>query len=282
MPREARKKSSSNLYHVILRGINRQIIFEDDGDRHYFMSLMKYCKEVSGFRLHAFCLMDNHVHLLMEPAGEPLGMIFRRIGSRYVIWYNRKYHRTGHLFQDRYKCESVESQQYYMTVLRYIMQNPTKAGMESRPGYWRWSSFQAYRNGSGSITDTQYAIDLFGGRDELIHFVLQGNDDLVMDEDQFDWRLKDERAKDLIRQVTGCASASEFQELDKPKRDEYIRKLYLEYLPIRQISRLTGVPKTTVERKTKGLTLPVPIRAETPLLLESDEFGFDFSEDEIW
>ena len=282
MPREARKKSSSNLYHVILRRINRQIIFEDDGDRHYFMSLMKYCKEVSGFRLHAFCLMDNHVHLLMEPAGEPLELIFKRIGSRYVIWYNRKYNRTGHLFQDRFRSESVESQQYYMTVLRYIMQNPMKAGMESHPGRWRWSSFLAYRTGAGSITDTQYAIDLFGGRDELIRYVLQGNDDLVMDEDQFDWRLKDERAKDLIRQITGCASASEFQELEKSKRDEYIRKLYLEHMPIRQIARLTGVPRTTVERKVKGLTVTAPIREETPLLLESNEFDFSFSEGEIW
>ena len=81
MPREARKKSESNIYHVMLRGINRQIIFEDDGDRHYFMTVLKHCKDIAGFRLYAFCLMSNHVHLLIEPAGEPLSQIFKRVGS---------------------------------------------------------------------------------------------------------------------------------------------------------------------------------------------------------
>ena len=158
MPRTARKISSSNIYHVILRGINRQTIFEDDGDRHYFMTVLKYYKGISGYKLHAFCLMGNHVHLLIEPAGEPLGQVFKRVGVRYVSWYNRKYERTGHLFQDRFRSENVESEQYYRTVLRYILQNPMKAGLEKQPGSWRWSSFLAYWKGAGSITDTQYAV----------------------------------------------------------------------------------------------------------------------------
>ena len=80
MPRTARKISRSNIYHVILRGINRQTIFEDDGDRHYFMTVLQYYKGISGYKLHAFCLMGNHVHLLIEPAGEPLGQVFKRVG----------------------------------------------------------------------------------------------------------------------------------------------------------------------------------------------------------
>ena len=148
----------------MLRGIKRQIIFENDGDRHYFMTVLKACKEISGFKLHAFCLMSNHVHLLIEPAEEPLSMIFKRIGTRYAVWYNRKYQRAGHLFQDRFRSENIETEQYYLTALRYILQNPMKAGMEARPGTYRWSSYLAYENGSGSITDTQFATDLFGSR----------------------------------------------------------------------------------------------------------------------
>ena len=134
MARQARKLSRTNIYHVMLRGINRQTIFEDNEDMNYFLSEVKRCKDISDFRLYAFCLMSNHVHLLLETN---LDMIFRRLGSRYAGWYNRKYGRVGHLFQDRYRSENVETEQYFMTVLRYILQNPMKAGMEKQPGSYR-------------------------------------------------------------------------------------------------------------------------------------------------
>ena len=105
MPRIARKKSCSNIYHVMIRGINRQNIFEEDDDRLCFMKILNHCKEISGFRLYAFALMSNHIHLLIETAGESLDMVFRRIGTRYAVWYNRKYQRAGHLFQDRFRSE---------------------------------------------------------------------------------------------------------------------------------------------------------------------------------
>lgn len=134
MARTARKLSSSNIYHVMLRGVNRQTIFEEDEDRFRFLNTVSRCREVSGFSLHAFVLMSNHIHLLIETGIEPLDDIFKRIGTSYAMWYNRKYQRAGHLFQDRFRSESVETDQYYMTVLRYILQNPVKAGMVSHPG----------------------------------------------------------------------------------------------------------------------------------------------------
>ena len=152
----------------MLRGINRQVIFEDDGDRRYFVSVLGECKEVSGFKLHAFCLMPNHVHLLIEPAEESLEIIFKRLGSRYAVWYNRKYQRVGHLFQDRFRSENVETDTYYKTVLRYILQNPMKAGIETRPGSYRWSSYLAYERKKGSLTDTSYAEELFGSHEALM------------------------------------------------------------------------------------------------------------------
>ena len=129
MPRHAREKSQSNIYHVMLRGVNRQIIFEDDRDRQYFMTAMQRCKEVSRYRLHAFCLMPNHVHLLIEPAEEPLETVFKRIGVSYANYFNKRHERVGHLFQDRFRSENVETDEYYMTALRYILQNPVKAGI---------------------------------------------------------------------------------------------------------------------------------------------------------
>lgn len=90
MPRKARKKSSMNVYHVILRGINQQIIFEDKHDHVQFISIMKHYKELCGFKLYAYCLMDNHVHLLIEDADIPLDEIMKKIEVKFVRWYNRK------------------------------------------------------------------------------------------------------------------------------------------------------------------------------------------------
>ena len=158
MPRKARKESRTDIYHVMLRGINQQIIFEDEEDFQMFLSTLKECKRISGFDLYAYCLMTNHVHLLLKVGKEPLAMIFRRLGSRYVYWYNRKYQRTGHLFQDRYRSEPIENEAYFLTALRYIIQNPMKAGMEESPGTYPWSSYSDYLN-NGSKYSSRNASD---------------------------------------------------------------------------------------------------------------------------
>ena len=248
MPRTARKISETGIYHVMLRGINRQNIFEDDQDRLYFMSVLASCKKVSGFRLHAFVLMSNHIHLLLEPLDEALDMIFRRIGTRYAVWYNRKYQRAGHLFQDRFRSENVSTVQYYQTVLRYILQNPMKAGMEKHPGEYRWSSYTAYEKGQGIVTDTQYAVELFGGRETLIQYLKQDNDDTVMDEENHDWRLRDDAARRIMREITQCSSVSDFQKLDPDLQKKHAAEMYQERLSMGQIARLTGMSKTTVFR----------------------------------
>ena len=130
MPRTARKKSHSQIYHVMLRGINKQQIFFDKEDNEYFIGLLKRYRDSCGYQLHAYCLMGNHVHLLLqEGENKTTGEIIRHIGSAYVYWYNLKYERTGHLFQDRFKSEPVESESYLLTVFRYILMNPVKAGI---------------------------------------------------------------------------------------------------------------------------------------------------------
>ncbi len=280
MPREARKISCSNIYHAMLRGINRQVICEEDADRRVFMMALKECKDVSGFKLHAFCLMPNHVHLLIEPAGEPLELIFKRLGVKYVGWFNRKYDRAGHLFQDRFRSENVEDNLYFMTVLRYILQNPMKAGMESQPGSYPWSSYLAYKKGIGSITDTQYAIDLFGSQEALIDYVLLGNEDTVMDEDQFDWRMKIEKAKEIMEQVSGCATVSDFQRLDRQIQKEYAVKIYLAGISAYQIAKMTGMSKSTVERTVKKCLGESAGAVENTVLHEADgEYLWD---DIVW
>lgn len=283
MPRTARKASLSNIYHVMMRGVNRQAIFENDGDRLHFMSVLKECKEISGFRLHAFCLMPNHLHFLIEPAGEPLDLVFRRIGIRYAVWYNRKHQRAGHLFQDRFRSENVENDLYYMTVLRYILQNPMKAGLEPHLGTYRWSSYPAYAKGTGSITDTQYATELFGTRESLIDFVRMGNEDIVMDETDPEWPLQDDDAKKIMEQITGCSATEEFRRLDRQLRNEYIRRMYAEKLSIGQIARLAGFSKSTVHEAVRDHPDTDESGEEEVLLLREEDLPvFDSYSEEVW
>jgi len=281
MPRTARKIGGSNIFHVMLRGINRQDIFEDDEDRLQFMSILFRCKDISGFRLHAFVLMSNHIHLLLEPAGESLDMVFRRIGTRYAVWYNRKYQRAGHLFQDRFRSENVETEQYYQTVLRYILQNPMKAGMEKRPGSYRWSSYLAYEKGKSILTDTQYALEIFGSREKLLKYVMESNNDSVMDEADHDWRLRDDSAKEIVRRITGCMAVADFQRFDLAEQKEFARKLYMERLSIRQIARMTGMSKSTVARAVKTGEDESP-ETEGLSLRESEENVYCLYADAIW
>ena len=283
MSRTARKMSKSNIYHVMTRGVNRQAIFENDGDRLHFMSVLKECKEISGFRLHAFCLMPNHLHFLIEPAGEPLDLVFRRIGIRYAVWYNRKHQRAGHLFQDRFRSENVENDLYYMTVLRYILQNPMKAGLEPHLGTYRWSSYPAYAKGTGSITDTQYATELFGTRESLIDFVRMGNEDIVMDETDPEWPLQDDDAKKIMEQITGCSATEEFRRLDRQLRNEYIRRMYAEKLSIGQIARLAGFSKSTVHEAVRDHPDTDESGEEEVLLLREEDLPvFDSYSEEVW
>lgn len=264
-----------------MRGINKQVIFQSDADRRHFVTILGECKEISGFKLHAFCLMPNHIHLLMEPAGdEPLEIIFKRIGSRYAVWYNRKYKRVGHLFQDRFRSENVETEQYYMTVLRYILQNPMKAGMESKPGTYRWSSYIAYEKGGGMLTDTAYAEEVFGSRANLIDFVNQSNNDEAMDDTDIHWRMTDEEAEGVFRDITECTSSDEFVKLGKTVRTQYVQELYLAGLSMNQIAQYTDMAKSSISRAI-GKIAPEEREERDALQLHEDacEFG---ACDEVW
>ena len=128
----------------MLRGINRQQIFEDEEAYDKSLQISKECKEVSDYRLLVYCLIGNHVHLLIWQEQERLDTVFRRIAGRYVYWYNVKYRRVGHLFQDRFKIEPVEDDTYFLTVLRYIHRISAKAKMCRKSADYLYSSYQEY------------------------------------------------------------------------------------------------------------------------------------------
>jgi REP element-mobilizing transposase RayT len=240
MPRQARKKSESGIYHIMLRGINQQQIFEDREDYEKFLEILKDCKAICEFKLFAYCLMGNHIHLLIQEGTESLEQVFKRLCGRFVYWYNVKYRRAGHLFQDRFKSEPVDSDEYFFTVLRYIHQNPTKAGLCKRVEDYAYSSYMEYFNES-SYVDRDYVLNLMT-IDEFVGLNQQSTDTVCMDiADKPLVRVTDEQAKLLIQKISKCENASEFQDLDLDQRNKYLKKLREKGLSIRQLSRLTGI-----------------------------------------
>ena len=239
MPRAARRKSESNIYHVILRSINKQQLFEDEEDREKLFSVLQECKALSGFELYAYCLMSNHIHFLLKTGKEDLDIVFRRIGARFVYWYNIKYGRVGHLFQDRYKSEAVEDDAYFLTVLRYIHQNPVKAGLCASPEDYPYSSYPRYF--TDKLIDSELALSLIG-KESFAEFNCKPNEDRCLEITETDRkRLTDEQVKKLITSISGCRNAADFQRLPTVERDKAISAMLEKGVSIRQASRLTGI-----------------------------------------
>jgi putative transposase len=248
MPRTGRQKSKTGIYHIILRGINRQTIFEDEEDSKKFLQLLLKYKNEGRYKIYGYCLMGNHIHLLIK-GEEDLGIVMRRIGASYVYWYNFKYDRTGHLFQDRFKSEVVEDDRYLLTVIRYIHQNPLKAGLVSDLSKSKWNSYNEYV-GKSRLVDTDFVLSIFN-KDRVkalasfreFHQII--NDDDCLDASDSS-RLKDDEAIEIIRRVCGIASCKDLQKIAGEERDKQLRTLKEQGLSTRQISRLTGLTRHVV------------------------------------
>ena len=245
MPRQARRKSESGIYHIMLRGINQQQIFEDEEDGFRFLETLSKYKEQCGYEIYAYCLMGNHVHILLKEGKENLTLVLKRIAGSYVYWYNWKYRRCGHLFQDRFKSEPVEDDAYFLTVIRYIHQNPIKAGICKNIDGYKFSSYNEYIN-KPNLVNVDFCLGIID-KEQFIEFNNEFNDDICLDIRDNDFRLTDEEALKIIWKICKCKSVSDFQKLDKIKRNYYIEKLYKHGLSIRQISRLTGLSRKIVE-----------------------------------
>ena len=250
MPRQARKLAESGIYHVMLRGIDRQLIFEEAEDYLRFLSLLQECRGLCGFELYAYCLMGNHLHLLLKVGDEKLETVFKRLAGRYVYWYNIKYQRTGHLFQDRFRSEPVEDDTYFLTVLRYIHQNPVKAKLCRHPEDYSYSSYCDYLAESDHI-DFAYALGMISS-DEFVRYSCEENDDKCLEiSEKPRCAVTDEQAKAIIEKISKCRTIVEFQSLEEPKKQKYVQKIHEKGLSLRQISRLTGTSKGMVEKYVK-------------------------------
>ena len=244
MSRKARRGSISGYMHVIVRGIGRQILFEEASDyQHYLTQLEKYCLETD-VKVCAYCLMENHVHLLLHGDIDSISLLMRKIGVSYSAFFNKKYERVGHLFQDRFLSEPVETEKYLLTVFRYILMNPQKAGICLANRY-RWSSYNLYDKPEKYMDLSAFHL-LLGGAVGFQEFINSENDDQCLEYEVP--RHNDLWAESIIKKCLNVSSGLVLQKYERNKRNDAIKQLKSCGLSIRQIERLTGIGRNIVQK----------------------------------
>jgi len=158
MPRELRSLVENGIYHVISKSVNETDIFKENEDYSMFYELLRYYMKKFNIKIFSYCLMKNHYHLLLKIQNVNLSNFIHAINFRYAQYFNKKYLRKGHLFQNRFKSYLIDTEGYLANVSRYIHLNPVEAGIVDKPGNYYWSSYKYFINKS-YIND--FSIDEF-------------------------------------------------------------------------------------------------------------------------
>lgn len=247
MSRNLRLESPTGLYHVMQRGTGKQIIFEDENDYDRYIRKLIECRDKFHFKIIGYCLMNNHVHLLIRTDSiSILSSFMRDIGSSYAKYYNVKYDHSGHVFQDRYLSEIIRDERYLLECLRYIHNNPVKAGISNRENYC-WSSYNDYIYGKG-IADTEEILEIFGGSENFKVFSKERDLAVPLECEMPDDKLA--LGLTIINDELGHKYNNGFivKKLIKEVRDKVLRRLRREGFSYKQIELLTGVSKRIIQR----------------------------------
>ena len=278
MPRKPRESSGTGIYHVMLRGINRQDIFEDAEDYYTFIRMMAMVANqgnqgdrsrdsfgmsdhgsvplIPVCHIYAYCLMPNHVHLLIAEKDWKVGEVVKSIASCYVLYYNKKYGRIGHLLQDRFKSEPCNDSGYFITLFRYIHQNPVKAGLVKAAKDYEFSSWGNDYLGLASqrVCHTEAAIKRYG-MEELAAWVDMPLPEMVGCIDMDDKAIiADEAVRELLLKKCGARTIPEFQLHTKQRKKDIVRDVMRELgVGPRQMVRVSGMTYTVIYKLWKEL-----------------------------
>lgn len=266
MARQARNKSTAGVYHVMLRGNERKPVFLDDEDKQTFINILLQKKEGAASLLYSYCVMDNHVHMVIQEAGQRLDTFMKRIGITYAAYFNKKYNRVGHVFQDRFRSEPIDDDAYLLCAIRYIHKNPFGSGGSLSTDYI-WSSFPSYMNCKDSPPLLPEMEDILGRFSSDRQCALQSFYEFHLGEEELPDLFLDmpdetgENAEDILNGFLQSRSWSS-GDLQKQDNRQVLRQLVemlmtRSKISARQVSRLTGINREKV-RKLAVSTEPSP------------------------
>ncbi len=277
MARPLRIEYPGAIYHITSRGNARQPIYKDDKDCETFLELLGSVVSRYGWICHAYCLMGNHYHLLIETPDGNLSQGMRQLNGIYTQHFNRRHGRVGHVFQGRFKAIVVDRDSYLLELCRYVVLNPLRAGVVGSPGRYKWSSYRATAGivRSPSFLTTDWVLSEFGrirrmAQDRYKEFVKEGikkpspwenlRGQILLGDDKFVVRLepylKDVQEVREVPRVQRFANRPLLEELfrdikgkSKSIRNKMIREVHLSYgYTLVEIARVAGLHYTTVSR----------------------------------
>jgi len=247
MTRQPRALSDSGLYHIVFRGVNHENIFESEADYDYIHKTIQVVKNELGFELYAYCYMNNHVHLLIkEKKMGAISLIMQKILTRYAMYYNIQYERSGSLIGSRYKSKPVEKERYLLPLISYIHRNPVESGMVYRVEDYKYSSYKAYLDKRDELVDTGFLFDIIDIKQYLqLH---------VKDKEGFGEYVEGARSKKrtegdirrIIMEHIGGMEPHQLKKRNNCERDKILRRLRNVGLSIREIERATGISRGVI------------------------------------
>ena len=246
MPRTGKLISESGYYHIIVRGNGKQILFENDSDRQFYLEYLHRLTSEAGIAILAWCLMDSHGHVIIDDPSDRLSEVMRRVNGTYAQRYNNASEHVGHVFQGRYVRRPINSDAYLLELVRYVHNNPEKARICPADKY-RWSSYREYV-GVPFISETAMVLEMLGGPKEFRQFCQERVDPAV-------WLASElnpdtETLMMIAREALGGTNPMEVGSLNRVVRNQCLQKLRETGFSLRQIERLTGLGKSTIANVT--------------------------------
>ncbi len=253
MPRRSRIESESGYYHIITRGINKEKIFEGKHEKEAVTTLIRDKTKEETCKIAAYCIMNNHLHMIVIAEKPALVNIMKRINISYAMSYNQRHERIGPVFQDRFKSENINNERYLYGALRYIHNNPVKAGVVSTAQEYKWSSMREYVYDKPGLVDREIKDNImnrFTSRKDFIDFHTMKDETNYLEIKEEVEELKEKRAKKILEDYFKEKGLTEFAKL--PNKDELIIKLLTETdLSYRKIADLIGTNPNAVFRANK-------------------------------
>ncbi|HMA82537.1 MAG TPA: transposase [Candidatus Binatia bacterium] len=266
MARRPRVFGAGLLYHVIVRGNQRRKTFRHDDDYKAYLDRLEKYRTRSQVRIYAYCLMPNHVHLLVETGSTPLAKLMQGLQQSYTQYFNRRYRKVGHLFQGRYKAIICDRDKYLLALVRYIHLNGVRAKLATRPERYRYSGHNSYlRSGTDKIIEATPVLELIGGKKAYERFVLEG---MGEEHNEAYYAVEDQRF--LGEAGFGEEISRDAEELSTPKRKKPIETVF------KEITRRVKAAPELIRSKDRRWDISHK-RAEAVAILVR-EYGYGVSE----
>lgn len=253
MPRPLRSHSTSKTYHIILKGIDSQDIFYSDQDRKFFLNQLSITKIEYNYQIYAYCMMDNHVHMVIRVEDEILSKAMQSILIRYAQHFNKKYKRTGSLFQDRFKSKKIEDKTYFLDVCRYVHRNPENAGIAKTADY-EWSSYKEYL-GKEKLVSKRAVLYYFNNNiNEFKEYTTAENvyDVSKIAEYEIIEKLTDKQLTNIIThkfKINEEDITTFFKDMKKEELKEYVKEIKdIKGTNITQVARVIRIGRSRIER----------------------------------